>query len=189
MKEVGILVYFLLQFGVGFCFVSRSSRYQTTYSLSATSKTDSLSYIEQINTCNEILNRAALSKNENPDLVLSALEKLEKLYREKRKSEGEVVAKQVLNNLNGSWRLIFTTGTKNTQERFQTKINYFPLKAIQRFDSTQTPFQIENGIYAWEIPVIKFSGTFDFDVRKSKVCNIIIDQDKNLIIQYNDYVY
>ena len=90
-------------------------------------------------------------------------------HREKRKAEGESVAEQVLANLNGSWRLVFTTGTKSTQERFQTKINYVPFKAIQSFNTSQTPFSIENGIYAFDFPVIKFFGSFDFDRRKSKV--------------------
>jgi hypothetical protein len=84
------------------------------------------------------------------------------------------VAKEVLKNLNGSWRLIFTTGTKSTQDKFKTKINYVPFKAIQSFNTTDQPYRIENGIYAWDFPVLKFSGLFDFDIRKSKVCTRLI---------------
>jgi len=138
--------------------------------LLAMSNTNSKSqYDDKIAACSDVLNRAASTRNEDAEKVLAALEDLEKLYREKRKTEGETVAKQVLNNLNGSWRLVFTTGTKSTQERFQTRINYVPFKAIQSFNTTQEPFMIENGIYAWEFPVIKFTGFFQFDLRKSKV--------------------
>ena len=48
--------------------------------------------------------------------------------RVKRKAEPEKAAQEVLDNLTGDWRLIFTTGTKDTQDRFKAKINYFPLK-------------------------------------------------------------
>jgi len=172
MRALCMLIYAILQFSEGSCFVSRYSKSAAQTALSATySNTDSKAdYANQIVECNNILYRAASTRNEDPELVLSALEKLEKLYREKRKTEGETVAKQVLFNLNGDWRLVFTTGTKSTQDRFQTKINYVPFKAIQSFNSTQQPFVIENGIYAWDVPVIKFSGGFDFDLRKSKVC-------------------
>ena len=48
--------------------------------------------------------------------------------RTKRKTEGELVAKNVLSNLSGEWRLIFTTGTIDTQKRIKGKISYFPIK-------------------------------------------------------------
>ena len=93
-------------------------------------------YDEKIGSNKDFLRKAAITKCEDAEEVLTALEDLEKLMREKRKNEGEKVAQEVLDNLTGEWRLIFTTGTKKTQDRFNTKINYFPLKAIQAFDST-----------------------------------------------------
>jgi len=117
----------------------------------------------------DFLRKAAVTKCEDPDEVFVALEDLEKLMREKRKKEGNKIAEEVLNNLTGEWRLIFTTGTKKTQDRFKTKINYFPLKAIQAFDSTKDPMYIENAIYAGDFSLIKFRGDFEFDLKKSKV--------------------
>lgn len=88
--------------------------------------------------------------------------------RQKRKAEGEGVAQDVLDNLTGEWRLVFTTGTKKTQDR-SGKINYFPLKAIQAFDATKDPMYIENAIYVGDFALIKFRGDFEFDLKKSKV--------------------
>jgi hypothetical protein len=117
-------------------------------------------YDEKISSCKEILRKAAITKSEDPEEVLVALQDLEKLMRQKRKLEGVDVAKEVLDGLTGEWRLIFTTGTKKTQDRFKTKINYFPLKAIQAFDATKEPMSIENAIYAGDFALIKFMGKF-----------------------------
>jgi len=136
---------------------------------SAKKSVNAIEYNEKISSCKEILTKAADTKAEDPDIVLEALEDLEKLMRQKRKEEGESAAEEVLQNLNGDWRLIFTTGTKDTQKRFNTKINYFPIKAVQSFDSTTSPFSIQNGIYAGEFAILKFFGDFDFDLRKSKL--------------------
>lgn len=127
---------------------------------------------EQIQSCTTFLNKAVETKCEDPEQVLEALESLEKLMKAKRKQQDKTkqeVSQDVLDNLNGSWRLIFTTGTKQTQERFETKINYFPIKAVQSFDTSVTPFKIENGIYAGDFALLKFAGDFEFDLRKSKV--------------------
>ena len=127
-------------------------------------------YDEQIASCNAILSKAAETKNEDPEIVLEALESLEKLMKAKRKQDKKKeVAQDVLDNLNGSWRLIFTTGTKKTQERFETKINYFPIKAVQSFDTTREPFQIQNGIYAGDFALLNFAGDFEFSLKKSKL--------------------
>lgn len=125
-------------------------------------------YDEQIAANKDFLRQAAITKCEDPEEVLTALESLEKLMREKRKKEGKQVAQQVLDNLTGEWRLIFTTGTKKTQER-TGKINYFPLKAIQAFDATKDPMYIENAIYAGDFALIKFRGDFEFDLNRSKL--------------------
>jgi hypothetical protein len=67
-------------------------------------------YQSKIDSCNSILTKAATTKNEDPDLVFQALSDLEKLMREKCKAEPEA-SQQVLQNLNGSWRLVFSTFT------------------------------------------------------------------------------
>jgi hypothetical protein len=41
---------------------------------------------------------------------------------------------------------------------------------MQSFKVKETPMQIENGIYLGDFSVIKFFGTFEFDLIKSKVC-------------------
>ena len=140
-------------------------------------------YDNAINSCNEILRKAAVTKAEDPELVLKALEDLEKLMRKKRKEEGESVAQDVVENLTGDWRLIFTTGTKQTQEKYNAKINYFPLKAVQSFDTTVAPFQITNGIFAGDFALLKFFGTFDFDLKRSK---LVFDFNKLSILQFFD---
>jgi PAP_fibrillin len=133
-------------------------------SLKSTAATD---YDEKIADCKVILNKAADTKSEDPGQVVAALESLEKLMRLKVKTEGESASQQVLSNLDGHWRLIFTTGTAKTQEKFGRKINYFPLKAVQSFD-TQS-MTISNGIYAGDLSLIKFFGNFDFDLKKKKL--------------------
>mmetsp|Transcript_8130 Transcript_8130/g.11714 ORF Transcript_8130/g.11714 Transcript_8130/m.11714 type:complete len:265 (+) Transcript_8130:118-912(+) len=128
-------------------------------------------YDAPIAQCKEILTRAAETKSEDSELVLDALENLEKLMRKKSRVEGESCGQEILENLTGDWRLIFTTGTKNTQDRFKARINYFPLKAVQSFDSTMDPMFISNGIY-WadsDFALVKFFGDFDFDLQKRKL--------------------
>jgi PAP_fibrillin len=75
----------------------------------------------------------------------------------------------MVDNLNGSWQLVFTTGTVNTQKKLLggQQINYFPLKAVQSFDAKT--WKIQNGIYVGEFCVIKFSGDFRFDLAKRRV--------------------
>jgi hypothetical protein len=85
-------------------------------------------YDTAITEAKSILNRAAATKKEDPDLVINALQDLEKLMRQKCKAEPETAAKEILASLNGDWRLVFTTGTADTQNRIKGKINYFPLK-------------------------------------------------------------
>lgn len=87
-------------------------------------------YDERITECLSILNAAANTKGEDPEKVVTALEDLEKLMRQKCKAETPTAAESVLKNLNGSWRLVFTTGTKTTQDRIQKTVNYFPIKAV-----------------------------------------------------------
>jgi len=115
----------------------------------------------------EILNRAADTKQEDSAKVFEALTDLEKKMRQKAK-EDPTVATTMLEQLNGDWRLIFTTGTVDTQKKMG-KINYFPIKAVQSFATKQQPMLIENGIYFGEWPVLKFSGQMDFDLKKRRL--------------------
>jgi hypothetical protein len=66
----------------------------------------------------------------------------------------------------GEWQLIFTTGTVDTQKKIG-RINYFPLKAVQSFDTTN--YKITNGIYIKDYPIIKFFGPFEFNAKMRKV--------------------
>jgi len=143
---------------------SSSSKSNSKFTLLATNN----DYDDQIASHKTFLRKASITKCEDPEQVLNSLESLEKLMREKRKIEGEGVAQEVLDNLTGEWRLVFTTGTKKTQER-SGKINYFPLKAIQAFDATKDPMFIENAIYAGDFALIKFKGDFEFNLKRCKV--------------------
>jgi hypothetical protein len=117
----------------------------------------------------EILKRAASDKTEDPDSVYTALVDLEKQMRALAKDDPSV-AEDMLKALNADWRLVFTTGTANTQKKLGARINYFPLKAVQSFRTQESSMTIENGIYGpWDIPVIKFSGFMDFDLKKRKL--------------------
>jgi PAP_fibrillin len=113
----------------------------------------------------DILTRAAETKSEDSDIVLQALVDLERLVRIEAR-QNERYATELLRNLNGSWRLIFTTGTKNTQDKIG-KINYFPIKAVQSFDTVS--MAIENGIYVGDFRLVQFAGTFDYDAVKRRI--------------------
>merc|ERR1719296_339886 len=89
--------------------------------------------------------------------------------RKKAKAEPETAPQEVLSNLNGEWRLVFTTGTKDSQKKMGAKINYFPIKAVQSFDTTSDPMGIQNGIFIGDFALIKFFGDFEFDLKKRKV--------------------
>lgn len=144
-----------------FCPVSSFSREKSWFAASSTDLTTSIA------SSLEVLYKAAETKAEDPVQVLEALESLEKSMRAKAKDDPNV-AKDVLQNLNGSWRLVFTTGTKNTQEKYG-KINYFPIKAVQSFYVQQDPMRIENGIYVGDFCLIQFAGNFEFDMIKRRL--------------------
>mmetsp|Transcript_20788 Transcript_20788/g.30774 ORF Transcript_20788/g.30774 Transcript_20788/m.30774 type:complete len:293 (+) Transcript_20788:11-889(+) len=141
-------------------------------STKASSNKKNENYDQQISECLSILNAAASTKSEDPESVVTALEDLEQLMRKKCKAEkggNPTTAQNVLTNLNGTWRLIFTTGTKTTQDRIKKTVNYFPIKAVQSFDTSTDPFGIENGIYLGDFAALKFSGPFEFDLIKRKL--------------------
>jgi len=59
--------------------------------------------------------------------------------RKKAKAEPDTAPQEVLSNLNGEWRLVFTTGTKESQEKFGAKINYFPIKVNMHIIHIRNP--------------------------------------------------
>lgn len=113
-----------------------------------------------------LLQNAAASKTEDSDIVVQALLDTEKQMRQQAKEDYPKTAENMLQNLNGDWRLVFTTGTIDTQKR-TGRINYFPLKAIQSFDTEN--MQIENGIYVGDFELVKFQGLFEFNLKSRKV--------------------
>lgn len=65
--------------------------------------------------------------------------------------------------------ILIATGTAKSQERLGARINYFPIKAVQSFNSKTTPFEITNGIYLFDNAVIQFYGDFEFNMKSRKV--------------------
>lgn len=113
-----------------------------------------------------LLERASETKGEAPDAVVSALLDLEKLMRAKNKADDNATSRQTFEKLDGSWRLIFTTGTIDTQKKLG-RINYFPIKAVQSFDTNR--LAISNGIYFGDTAVVKFFGPFSFNEKARKL--------------------
>jgi len=89
----------------------------------------------------------------------------------KFKEDSAAFSDDIMDNISGEWRLIFTTGTVDRQKKNGgQRVNYFPLKAVQTFDASVEPKAIENGIYGpLDIPLVKFTGDFDFNERKRKL--------------------
>ena len=142
----------------------------STFSLSLASTTTSTTTTlqEDMEQNLQLLYRAADTKLEDSDAVYEALTLLEKQMRQACQADSSLVT-QMQSQLTGSWQLIFTTGTAQTQERQGRRINYFPLKAIQSFNMTMNT--IENGIYFFDTNwcVIQFLGLLDFDVKKRRL--------------------
>jgi len=135
-----------------------------------TTATDTPAFLEDaaIDECKVVLNAAVETKSKDPELVVSSLESLEKLMRKKCRAEPEAVS-ELLTALDGDWRLVFTTGTADTQKKIGAKVNYFPIKAMQSFRTAAEPMEIENGIYLGDFAVIKFFGDFEFNPKSRKV--------------------
>merc|ERR1712083_1094801 len=72
----------------------------------------------------------------------------------------------MLSALDGAWRLVFTTGTVDTQKRVGA-INYFPIKAVQSFNCRDR--SISNGIYVGDFALLKFFGDFDWDEKRRRL--------------------
>jgi len=107
----------------------------------------------------EVCRSAARSKSEDPEAVCAALLEVEQVMRAAAKEDGGALSRATLDLLAGSWRLVFSTGTIDTQNKVG-KINYFPLRATQSFDTST--MAITNGIYVGEFPLIKFFGDFEW---------------------------
>lgn len=80
-------------------------------------------------------------------------------------------------SLTGDWRLVYTTGTKKTEDEVG-RINYVPIVAVQRFDMEKK--FIRNGVYLGPIS-IEFEGTLrwiedrrrmEFDFDEIKICGL-----------------
>merc|ERR1719440_2545301 len=76
------------------------------------------------------------------------------------KGDGGELSRATLKSLDGAWRLVFTTGTMETQQKFGRKINYFPLRATQTFDTSS--MAITNGNFLGDIALLKFFGDFEW---------------------------
>mmetsp|Transcript_8798 Transcript_8798/g.13538 ORF Transcript_8798/g.13538 Transcript_8798/m.13538 type:complete len:247 (-) Transcript_8798:166-906(-) len=114
-----------------------------------------------------LLEQAALKKDVAPDVVLSAIDTLEKNKLRSRgapRRRGEI--SESLRMVGGSWRLVFTTGDKKTQKKIG-KLNYFPIKAVQSFDPAT--MEITNGVYLGEFALLKFYGTFSWIEEKTRL--------------------
>ncbi|CAE8674602.1 unnamed protein product, partial [Polarella glacialis] len=95
-----------------------------------------------------ILAESALTKNTPPEEVYEAIRVLEKA----KDRDGDSGFEQLLT---GEWRLIYTTGTKKTEEEVG-RISYVPITAVQRFDMGKS--LIRNGIYLGPLS-LEFEGT------------------------------
>lgn len=135
-----------------------------------------------------LLTRAAKTKKEDSDAVVGALLDLERLKRREVKNDAisaQYTLESLAGNGGGSWRLIFTTGTVNTQMK-TGRINYFPLKATQSFNIGEEPWLIENGICLGDFPLLKFKGDFDWTVQKSGVTKLTFDFNSLTVLNLFD---
>jgi hypothetical protein len=130
---------------------------------------EALSTKKEIESARGILIKASNREidTKDSDMIVDSLMSLEKLMRKQNKLDGGLTAENTLKNLNGAWRLIFTTGTVDTQKKIGGRINYFPLKAVQSFDTEQ--MKISNGIFINDFTLVKFYGPFEFNMKARKV--------------------
>jgi hypothetical protein len=135
--------------------------------LSINSNTNSNSYANEIADARNILLLARDKENNvDPNTVVENLVKLERTMPKQNLVDNGETSNTMLQNLNGAWRLVFTTGTKNIQKNVG-RINYFPLKAIQCFN-TKT-MKISNGIFFGDVAALRFSGYFTWNMKIRKL--------------------
>lgn len=125
-------------------------------------------YDADISSARSVLLDASTTKTTEPLKVLESLTSLERLMRAKNRLDEGATSQDTLSRLNGSWRLVFTTGTVNVQKKLGA-VNYFPIKAVQSFNTTTTPFKISNGIFIGDFPVLKFFGDFTWSTAARKL--------------------
>ena len=134
-----------------------------------TKRNDDISLINnEVNSIKELLYKASNKEVDDTDSIVTSLLSLEKLMRKKNSLDENETSQETLKALNGEWRLIFTTGTVNTQKKIG-RINYFPLKAVQTFDTTVSPYKISNGIYVGDFALLKFFGLFSWNLKARKL--------------------
>lgn len=118
----------------------------------------------------DTLAASALTKETPPEEVFRAIQILE---RARDASSDSGFSKF----LTGDWRLVYTTGTKKTEDEIG-RINYVPITAVQRFDMSER--FIRNGVYLGPIS-LEFEGTLcwieerrrlEFDFEELKVCGL-----------------
>ncbi|CAE7485477.1 unnamed protein product, partial [Symbiodinium sp. KB8] len=95
------------------------------------------------------LAESALTRETSPEDVFEAIRVLEKA---KNRTGDSGFTKY----LTGDWRLIYTTGTKKTEDEIG-RVNYVPITAVQRFDMEKK--FIRNGVYLGPIS-LEFEGGF-----------------------------
>ncbi|KAJ1445090.1 hypothetical protein M885DRAFT_551003 [Pelagophyceae sp. CCMP2097] len=119
----------------------------------------------EIDRASTLLRAAAATKSESSENVVAALLSMEKAARV-RSREAPAASARVLEQLDGAWRLVFTTGTVDTQKA-TGRVNYFPVKAVQTFDTSG--MRISNGVFVGEFAVLRFYGPFEFDAKSRKL--------------------
>ena len=117
--------------------------------------------VDDVDAALAVCRSAAETKEEDGDAVVAALLTLEKGMRALAKESPEVSAK-TLEQLDGCWRLVFTTGTISRQKRTGARVNYFPVKAVQTFDLPAS--KITNGIFFGDWAAVRFFGIFWADI-------------------------
>lgn len=162
---------------------NRGSRFGSSLDISSTDN-DLADLVEKMEASKQLLYRAAETKQENSEAVIDALLDLEKLSKKANRADPSRAEKtlKALSEGGVNWRLIFTTGTLDTQRKLGTKINYFPLKATQSFDSSKpTPedWVIQNGIAIGDFDLVQFEGDFDWTLtEKSGLTKVTFDFDR-----------
>lgn len=120
----------------------------------------------------DALAKSALTREVAPENVFEAIRVLE--------NSRDALAKLGFEaQLSGDWRLIYTTGTKKTEDEIG-RVNYVPITAIQRFDMERK--FIRNGVYLGPLS-LEFEGTLrwiaerrrlEFDFEDLKVCGFSV---------------
>jgi hypothetical protein len=122
---------------------------------------------QEIAACLSLLTEAATTKQVDSDVVYDRLLQLEQCSRQRSRID-DAYTQALLEQLTGAWQLIFTTGTASTQQTWQRKINYFPIKAVQTLDVAAG--RITNAIYVGDqFKLLQFVGYFTFDSRKRRL--------------------